>query len=87
MTTLPPGPLLTCAESHYIVHYEAPFVMHIDQPSPQLKALMANHNALSTAFITAWNSFRQSLTAIVNAPLAARLPIWALDGLRIFSRY
>ena len=50
------------AETHYIVHHEAPFAMHIGQPSLQLKALMAEHNALSAAYITAWNQFSRQLT-------------------------
>lgn len=54
------------AETHYIVHDEAPFVMHIGQPCPELKALMAEHNALSAAFITAWNPFSQNLPAREN---------------------
>lgn len=53
MTTLPPELLQAYAETHYIVHHEAPFVMHIGQPCHELKALMAEHNALSAAFITA----------------------------------
>jgi len=48
------------------VHHEAPFVMHIGQPCLELKALMANHNALSAAFITAWNPFSQNLPAKEN---------------------
>jgi len=54
------------AETHYIVHHEAPFAMHIGQPCPELKALMAEHNALSAAFITAWNPFSQNLPAKEN---------------------
>jgi hypothetical protein len=54
------------AETHYIVHDEAPFVMHIGQPCPELKALMAEHNAQGAAFITAWNPFSQSLHAKEN---------------------
>jgi hypothetical protein len=54
------------AETHYIVHDQAPFVMHIGQPCPELKALMAEHNALSAAFITAWNPFSQNLPAREN---------------------
>lgn len=54
------------AETHYIVHHEDPFVMHIGKPCPELKALMANHNALSAAFITAWNPFSQKLHAKEN---------------------
>ena len=54
------------AETHYIVHHEAPFVMNIGQPCPELKALMAEHNALSAAFITAWNPFSQNLHAKEN---------------------
>jgi hypothetical protein len=49
------------AETHYIVHHEAPFVMHIGQPCPELKALMAEHNALSAAFITPCNPFSRRL--------------------------
>ena len=52
-STLPAELLQAFAETHYIVHHEAPFVMHIGQPCSELKALMAEHNALSAAFITA----------------------------------
>ena len=54
------------AETHYIVRHEAPFVMHIGQPCPELKALMAEHKAQGAAFITAWNPFSQSLPAKEN---------------------
>ena len=40
--------------------------MHIEQPHPELKALMAEHNALSAAFITAWNPLSQNLPAKEN---------------------
>lgn len=60
----PPAELLQAfADTHYIVHQEAPFAMHIGKPCPGLKALMAEHNALSAAFITAWNPFSQKLYA------------------------
>ena len=61
MTTLPPELLQAFAETHYIVHHEAPFVMHIGQPCLELKALMAEHNALSAAFITPCNPFSRRL--------------------------
>ena len=54
------------AETHYTVHHEPPFVMHIGQPCPELKALMADNNALSAAFITAWNPFSQNLPGKEN---------------------
>jgi hypothetical protein len=54
------------ADTHYVVHHVAPFVMHIGQPCPELKNLMAQHNALSAAFITAWNPFSQTLHAKEN---------------------
>jgi len=54
------------ADTQYIVHHEAPFTMHIGQPCPELKALMDEHNALSAAFITAWNPFSQNLNAKEN---------------------
>jgi hypothetical protein len=63
---LSPELLQAFADTHYIVHHEAPFVMHIGQPCPELKALMAEHNALSAAFITAWNPFSQNLPAKEN---------------------
>lgn len=63
---LAPELLQAFAETHYIVHNEAPFVMHIGQPCPELKALMGEHNALSAAFITAWNPFSQNLHAKEN---------------------
>ncbi len=66
MNTLPPELLQAFAETHYIVHHEDPFAMHIGQPCPELKKLMAEHNALSAAFITAWNPFSQNLPAEEN---------------------
>jgi len=69
MSKLAPIPaelLQAFAETHYIVLHEAPFVIHIGQPSQELKALMAMNNALSAAFITAWNPFSQNLPARDN---------------------
>lgn len=66
MTTLPIELLQAFAETRYIVHHEPPFTMHIGQPCPELKALMADQNALSAAFITAWNPFSQSLSPKEN---------------------
>ena len=66
MITLPPELLLAFAETHYIVHQESPFTMQIGQSCSELKALMAKHNALSAAFITAWNPFSQNLPAEEN---------------------
>ncbi len=62
MNTLPSELLRAFSETHYIVHHEAPFVMQIGQPCPELKVLMAEHNALSAGFITAWNPFSRQLT-------------------------
>ncbi len=64
--TIPAELLQAFAETHYIVHHEDPFVMHIGQPRPALKALMAEYNALSAALITAWNPFSQNLPAKEN---------------------
>ena len=66
MTTLPIELLQAFAETRYIVHHELPFTMHIGQLCPQLKELMAEHNALSAAFITACNPFSQNLPAKEN---------------------
>lgn len=62
MTALPLELLQAFAETHYTVHHEPPFTLHIGQPCPPLKTLMAEHNALSAAFITAWNPFSRQLT-------------------------
>ena len=59
MSALPPELLQAFAETHYIVHHEAPFTLYIGQSCLELKALMAEHNALSAAFINAWNPFSQ----------------------------
>ena len=66
MEQIPAELLKAFADTHYIVHHEAPFAMHIGQPCPELKALMAEYNALSAAFITAWNPFSQNLHAKEN---------------------
>ncbi len=66
MTTLPPELLQAFAETHYTVHHEPPFTMQIGQPCQQLKELMADRNALSAAFITAWNPFSQNLPVKEN---------------------
>lgn len=73
MTTLPPDLLQAFAETHYIVHHEPPFTMHIAQPCSELKALMAEDNALGAAFITAWNPFSQTLPAKENQDLQNEL--------------
>ncbi len=54
------------AETHYIVHNEPPFTLRIAQPCPELKALMADHNALGAAYITAWNPFSRQLNEQEN---------------------
>jgi hypothetical protein len=66
MEKIPAELLQAFADTHYIVHHEAPFVMHIGQPCSELSALMDEHNALSAAFITAWNPFSQNLHAKEN---------------------
>jgi hypothetical protein len=66
MEQIPAELLQAFTDTHYIVHHEAPFVMHIGQPCLELKNLMAQHNALSAAFITAWNPFSQTLHAKEN---------------------
>jgi hypothetical protein len=66
MTTLPPELLQAFSETHYTVNHEAPFVMQIGKPCPELKTLMAEQNALRAAFITAWNPFSQTLHAKEN---------------------
>lgn len=66
MTTLPAELLQAFSDTHYIVHHEPPFTMHIGQPSPELKALMSDQNALSAAFITGWNPFSQNLPTKEN---------------------
>lgn len=66
MTTLPQELLQAFAETHYIVHDEPPFTMRIGQSCPELKALMAERNALGAAFITAWNPFSRQLTDTEN---------------------
>jgi hypothetical protein len=50
---LSPELMQAFAENHYIVHHETRFAMHIGQPCTELKALMDEHNALSSTFITA----------------------------------
>ena len=49
-------------ETDYIVHHEPPFTMNIGKPCPELKKLMADRNALCSAYITAWNPFAQKLS-------------------------
>lgn len=49
-------------ETHYIVHHEKLFTMIIGKPCPELGKLMADHNALSAAYITAWNPFALKLS-------------------------
>lgn len=64
--SLPAELVQAFTETDYIVHHEPPFTMNIGQPCPELKALMAEHNALCAAFITAWNPFSQQLSAKQN---------------------
>lgn len=60
--SLPPELIQAFTETDYIVHHEPPFTMNISKPCPELKALMAEHNALGAAYITAWNPFSRQLT-------------------------
>ena len=48
-------------ETDYIVHHDPLFTMHIGKACPDLKKLMADRNALSTAFITPCNPFSRRL--------------------------
>jgi hypothetical protein len=61
-----PELLQAFAQTHYIVNYEPPFTMHSGRQCPELKSLMAEHNALNAAFITAWNPFSQNLPGKEN---------------------
>lgn len=63
---LPAELIQAFTETDYIVHHEPPFTMNIGQPCPALKALMAEHNALCAAYITAWNPFSQQLSRQKN---------------------
>lgn len=49
-------------ETNYIVHHEPPFTINIGKPSPELKKLMADRNALCAAYITACNPFARKLS-------------------------
>jgi hypothetical protein len=63
---LPAELVQAMTETHYKVFADVPFTMHIGQPCPELKAIMAEHNALSAALITAWNPFSQRLSVKEN---------------------
>ena len=60
--TLPPELVQAFTGTNYNVHHEPPFTMNIGKPSPELKKLMADSNALCAAFITAWNPFARKLS-------------------------
>ncbi len=60
--TLPPELIQAFTETNYIVHHEPPFTMNIGKPCHELKKLMADRNALSATFITAWNPFARKLS-------------------------
>jgi hypothetical protein len=48
-------------DTHYTVHHEPPFTLHIGQNSPELDALLKASGHDSAAFITAWNPMCQPL--------------------------
>jgi hypothetical protein len=47
-------------ETHYTVHHEPPFTLHIGQPCPELDALLRRSGHACAAFLTAWNPMSQS---------------------------
>jgi hypothetical protein len=60
-------------ETHFIVHDAPIFTLRIGQPSPALLQLFDKTNALSAAFITAYNPFSESLPEYKNKELQAQL--------------
>lgn len=48
-------------ETHYQVHHEPPFTLHIGQNCPELDALLKTSGLDTAAFITAWNPRAQPL--------------------------
>jgi hypothetical protein len=59
--TIDPELLQAFAETHYTVHHQPPFTLHIGQNSPELDALLKAGGHESAAFITAWNPKAQPL--------------------------
>lgn len=48
-------------ETHYKVHQEPPFALHVGQPCSELDTLLKASGLDSAAFITAWNPKAQPL--------------------------
>lgn len=49
-------------ETHYIVHHQPPFTLHVGRHSQELDALLEASRADCAAFITAWNPMSQALS-------------------------
>ncbi len=62
------------------------FVMHVDQPSPTLGALMARYGARSAVFVSAYNPASEPRTEAENRAAQARLEQEVVaQGCRIFQ--
>jgi hypothetical protein len=70
---LSPELLQAFADTHYIVHHEAPFLMHIGQPCPELKALMAEHTRVRQLTTKVVDSYRASFKLATTKGSSGRL--------------
>jgi hypothetical protein len=65
-TQLDAGLLQAYRETHYIVHAQPDFVLHVDQPCAALAAYYALSGIEAGCVITAWNPYSQLLDVAKN---------------------
>ena len=87
ISNLDPATIAAYAATHYVVNSIEPgFVLHVGQPSAELKALHEQHGVACSAFLTAWNpgsrrranEINQAAQSELEATLrAAAFPLFA----------
>ena len=65
-SVIDPATIQAYLETHYRVHGEEPFVLHIGQVSSDLLLLYERHEVVSAAFVTGCNPFSQKLCEAEN---------------------
>ena len=72
-TTIDAATIQAYRETEYRVHGDEPFTLRIGEASPALEAMHKRHRVDSSAYITAYNPYSQTLDATVNAQRHAEL--------------
>ena len=65
-SSLPPDLIQAYRETHYRVHGDEAFTLHVDEHCQALEQAHARHRATSSAYITAFNPYSEDVGEAVN---------------------